>query len=352
MELVHVDFTSVCPCNHHEGSMAKTVVKVLYERFIAVFGMPAKLLSDQGANFTSVLVEELCTMFGIQKCWTTAYHPQCNGQVEHFYQMLFRMISKLASDRKVQREQHLFELLQVYNSVRSAITGYSPHYLMSGRHPHLPVDFYFPMKDAHVHSRCISAYIEEVRKHFKEAYTEAQLQTNSKVEQQKQYYDKAISTMQLMPGDVILMKLDAFQGKGKVKDRWSKVEYVVTCQVTSDMPAYEVKDDGRNVKVTHHNRLFLVASARDTATPLGGSESVSYVSTAQSTLAELTPLESGGETSESEVEGVLTQHPASHVLLGWVDGVRWPLPSLALRLTICGLGSGDGANSLSNKDVH
>ena len=108
---------------------------MLYERFIAVFGTPMKLLSDQGANFTSVLVEELCAAFGIQKCQTTMYHPQCNGQVERFHQMLFRMIGKLTSDKKVQREQHLPELLQAYNSTRSAITGYSPHYLMFGRHP-------------------------------------------------------------------------------------------------------------------------------------------------------------------------------------------------------------------------
>ena len=72
-----------------------------------------------------------------------------------------------------------------------------------------------------------------------------------------------------MLGDVILMKLDTFQGKRKAKDRWSEVEYVVTHQVTNDMPAYEVRDDGGNVKVTHHNRLFLVAPTRDVAMPLG-----------------------------------------------------------------------------------
>ena len=42
---------------------AKTMAKVLYERFIMVFSAPTKLLSDQGANFTSVPVEELCAMF-------------------------------------------------------------------------------------------------------------------------------------------------------------------------------------------------------------------------------------------------------------------------------------------------
>ena len=96
-----------------EDQMAKTVAKVFYKRFITVFGMPAKLLSNQGANFTKALVEELCIAFSIQKCQTTADHPQCNGQVEHFHQMLFRMIGKLASDKKVQWEQYLLELLQV-----------------------------------------------------------------------------------------------------------------------------------------------------------------------------------------------------------------------------------------------
>ena len=124
---------------------AKTVAQILYEQFILVFGIPARLLSDQSVNFTSALIEELCSAFGIQKCRTTAYHTQCNGQVEHFHQTLFRMIRKLATDKKAQWEQHLPELLQAYNSTQSAVTGYSPHYLMFGRQPRLPVDFFFPI---------------------------------------------------------------------------------------------------------------------------------------------------------------------------------------------------------------
>ena len=116
---------------------AKTVVKVFYEGFIAVFGAPTKLLSDRGANFTSALVEELCAAFGTQKCHTTAYHAQWNGQVERFHQMLFCMIGKLAHNKKAQWEQHLPELLQAYNSTRLAVTGFSLHYLMFGRRPRL-----------------------------------------------------------------------------------------------------------------------------------------------------------------------------------------------------------------------
>ena len=93
-------------------SDCKDCCQVLYERFIVVSGVPTKLLRDHSANFTSALVEELCTTFGIKKCHTTAYHAQCNGQVERFHQMLFQMIGKLRKDKKAQREQHLHELIQ------------------------------------------------------------------------------------------------------------------------------------------------------------------------------------------------------------------------------------------------
>ena len=56
-----------------------------------------------------------------------------------------------------------------------------------------------------------------------------------------------------MPGDIVLLKLDVFQGKRKVKDMWGNVEYEVICQVMIDVPAYKVCDKGRNVKVIHQN---------------------------------------------------------------------------------------------------
>ena len=157
-----------------------------------------------------------------------------------------------------------------------------------------------------MHSCCIPAYVEEVRKCFNEAYAEVHLQTNSKADQQKWYYNRVTSTMQLMLGDIVLMKPDAFEGKRKVKDQWSKVEYVVVCQVTDDIPSYEVQDDGRNVKIIHHNWLFLVTTPKGDATPLEGSESTSEEGASQSTLVELTPLEWESEVPESKVDDTLT----------------------------------------------
>ena len=86
--------------------------------------------------------------------------------------------------------------------------------------------------------------------------------------------------------------------------------------------------------------------------PWGGSGSISYEGATQSALAELTPLEWNSEMPESDVDGVRTWHLASCVPLGWVDGILWPLPAVALRPTLCRLRSGEGTSSFSNKDIH
>ena len=53
------------------------------------------------------------------------------------------------------------------------------------------------------------------------------------------------------------------------------------------------------------------------------------------------------------MDGADTLSPARRVPLRWVGGVLWPLPSVALRLTMWrGLGVGDGVWSQSDEEVH
>ena len=54
------------------------------------------------------------------------------------------MIGKLGEDKKASWPSHLAEIVHAYNATQSAVTGYSPHYLMFGQWPRLLVDFVFP----------------------------------------------------------------------------------------------------------------------------------------------------------------------------------------------------------------
>ena len=148
------------------------------------------------------------------------------------------------------------------------------------------------------------------------------------------------------------MKNDAYQGKRKVKDRWSETEYVVVCQVTDGIPAYEVKDEVGNVKTVHHNQFFLVATLKEAVMPLGAGASISEENV-WSTHAEHTSLGVESDLPERSVDGADTLSPSSRVPLGWVGGVLRPLPSVAPRPTIWrGIGAGDGAGSPSDEEVH
>ncbi len=56
------------------SSVAKRLVK-----FISIFGIPNQILTDQGSNFQSDMLEQLYELLDIHKMRTTPYHPQCDG---------------------------------------------------------------------------------------------------------------------------------------------------------------------------------------------------------------------------------------------------------------------------------
>uniref|UniRef100_A0A3B1ISM8 Gypsy retrotransposon integrase-like protein 1 n=1 Tax=Astyanax mexicanus TaxID=7994 RepID=A0A3B1ISM8_ASTMX len=62
---------------------ARTVAKCLWENFIVHYGIPERLHSDQGPDFESKTIKELCDVIGTRKVRTTPYHPRGNP-VERF----------------------------------------------------------------------------------------------------------------------------------------------------------------------------------------------------------------------------------------------------------------------------
>ena len=67
---------------------AKTVAKFLYQGYILIFRAPARLLSDQDANFMSSIIDKLCMLLSGKKLWTVPYHPRTNGLVERSHQTI------------------------------------------------------------------------------------------------------------------------------------------------------------------------------------------------------------------------------------------------------------------------
>ena len=69
-------------------------------RQIVHYGLPIKILTDQGHNFESDLLKELCELAQIKKIRTMGNHPQTNGQCECFKATLINMLGTLPEKSK------------------------------------------------------------------------------------------------------------------------------------------------------------------------------------------------------------------------------------------------------------
>ena len=86
---------------------AKTTARLLFDHYIAHYGFPARIHSDQDANFESNLIKELCKIARVEKSRTTPYHPMGNGQVERLNQTLLKMLGTLEDYQKSDWKAHV-----------------------------------------------------------------------------------------------------------------------------------------------------------------------------------------------------------------------------------------------------
>ena len=73
---------------------ASTTARALVNTVILRFGMPLTIHSDQGRNFESTVIKEVCNLLGITRTRTTPYHPQGDGLVERLNRTLINALSK------------------------------------------------------------------------------------------------------------------------------------------------------------------------------------------------------------------------------------------------------------------
>ena len=87
----------------------------------------------------SQLLLEICSVMGVQKVNTTAYHPQTDGLVERFNRTVVDMLSKTVKPG-VEWDERLPYVLFAYRISVQSSTGESPFFLLYGWDPQLPTE--------------------------------------------------------------------------------------------------------------------------------------------------------------------------------------------------------------------
>ena len=122
-------FPVVFPLITKEGA---EVARRLWE-FIALFGPPKTLLSDNGTEFVNAVVAELSALHGVDRLVTAPYHPNTNGLVERLNHTLADALRKHADDDPLEWDRHLDHVLYAYRTRVHSTTRMTPYSLVFGR---------------------------------------------------------------------------------------------------------------------------------------------------------------------------------------------------------------------------
>ena len=79
---------------------SKKFLNFVVKRIICRFGLPKKIVSDNGTQFDSDLFTEFCKRYGIVKSFSSVAYPQANGQVEAVNKTLKASLKKRLDEAK------------------------------------------------------------------------------------------------------------------------------------------------------------------------------------------------------------------------------------------------------------
>ncbi|KAG5322116.1 POL4 protein, partial [Pseudoatta argentina] len=139
---------------------AITVARAFYDNWVANFGAPKTITTDQGSQFKAQLFTALFQLIDCQRIRTTAYHPASNGMIERWHRSLKAAIMCHTNEGWSRVLSTVLLGLRTYVRLD---TGASPAEFIYGTTLRVPGEFVLP--DDFTPSSQI--FIEEFREHMR-----------------------------------------------------------------------------------------------------------------------------------------------------------------------------------------
>ena len=223
---------------------AENVVK-----FVTQHGLPEALLTDQGRNFESELLANVCELLDIHKIRTTPYHPQCDGITERYNRTLQDMLTAYVNKGRDDWDKHLDIVTFAYNTTLHRTTNATPFYMNHGREARVPLDILLATNPEVELSHC--EYSDKLNQRLIEAYEEAKAHADGVLRCAKQDYDRKVRSRVYEVGDHVWLRND--KDKSKFCKRWLG-PYCVKMKLASH--TYKIRAlTTKKTLTVHANRL-------------------------------------------------------------------------------------------------
>ena len=228
----------------------ESAITFLIEEIVLVYGVPQRLISDHGTNFTSLLFEQTLKSLGIVHSMSTPYRPSSNGLVERANQTLIRTLAKFCTGTSWSSKlRHALFTCRV--SVNQS-TGKSPFELVFGQQPMIPSAWHpIPTPDTDLSTQVAEriAKLESVAVSARSAIQERNKRNQLVWKLRKDLLD---GKKKFSAGDIVLLHDPLAK---KLSPKWKGPYRVVKCLSNG---AVVIKSDFGDEKVVNKDSLHLV----------------------------------------------------------------------------------------------
>ena len=112
----------------------------VWENIVCRFGIPKRLVSDNGTQFASQQLDKLCTELGIRQVFALVEHPQTNRQVESANRVLLRGLKRRLDKAKGTWAEEVPRIVWAYHTTLQSTTKEMPSSLVYGSNAMIPVE--------------------------------------------------------------------------------------------------------------------------------------------------------------------------------------------------------------------
>ena len=119
---------------------AAHTAKLFFNEVVRLHGIPQSIVSDRDVRFTSNFWRTLWRLMGTTLKFSTAFHPQTDGQTEVTNRTLGNILRCLVQGNTTAWDELLPRAEFTYNASEHRATGYSPFRIATGMDPNLPID--------------------------------------------------------------------------------------------------------------------------------------------------------------------------------------------------------------------
>jgi hypothetical protein len=183
------------------------------------FGLPRVLVSERDPRFTAAFWRSLFATLGTKLAFSSAYHPQSDGQTERANRTVEGMLRAFVGPRQNDWDEFLPLVEFAYNDSVQASTGFSPFFLTQGRNPLSPLSV--PVSDARRGLGSVSPAADDHVGRMRTALSDAKQALVEAQKRQKSAYDRHRRDWAPKLGDMVLLSTSHLNLEGHVSPKLS-----------------------------------------------------------------------------------------------------------------------------------